>query len=382
MLLLYTKGCIFYMEIIGVIAEYNPFHNGHLYQLEKIKELYENSLIVLILNGYFLERGIPSIETKEEKTRLALKYGVDIVIELPFVFGSNSSDIFASSSIELLNELGVKTLVFGSESNDVELLTSIAKYQSTDEFKNSLKDNLKKGLNYPTAMNKAGLRSIKDPNDLLGISYIKAILDGKYDIKPVTIKRTNDYLDTKSNDSIISSTNIREKINNNIDISNFIPEGNIATINNELLFNLIKYKIISDDDLSKYLTVDEGIEYRLKKVIKNVNNLNELVTSIKSKRYTYNRIMRMLIHILVGLTKEDKKELKRNEYIRLLGFTSKGSKYLNSIKKDLKLPLVTKITNIDSKIKDYEFKAAEIYQLIANQNVLEFEYSNKPKRMD
>lgn len=370
------------MEIIGVIAEYNPFHNGHLYQLEKIKELYENSLIVLILNGYFLERGIPSIETKEEKTRLALKYGVDIVIELPFVFGSNSSDIFASSSIELLNELGVKTLVFGSESNDVELLTSIAKYQSTDEFKNSLKDNLKKGLNYPTAMNKAGLRSIKDPNDLLGISYIKAILDGKYDIKPVTIKRTNDYLDTKSNDSIISSTNIREKINNNIDISNFIPEGNIATINNELLFNLIKYKIISDDDLSKYLTVDEGIEYRLKKVIKNVNNLNELVTSIKSKRYTYNRIMRMLIHILVGLTKEDKKELKRNEYIRLLGFTSKGSKYLNSIKKDLKLPLVTKITNIDSKIKDYEFKAAEIYQLIANQNVLEFEYSNKPKRMD
>lgn len=382
MLLLYTKGCIFYMEIIGVIAEYNPFHNGHLYQLEKIKELYENSLIVLILNGYFLERGIPSIETKEEKTRLALKYGVDIVIELPFVFGSNSSDIFASSSIELLNELGVKTLVFGSESNNVELLTSIAKYQSTDEFKNSLKDNLKKGLNYPTAMNKAGLRSVKDPNDLLGISYIKAILDGIYDIKPVTIKRTNDYLDTKSNDSIISSTNIREKIKNNIDISNYIPEGNIVTINNELLFNLIKYKIISDDDLSKYLTVDEGIEYRLKKVIRNVNTLDELVTSIKSKRYTYNRIMRMLIHILVGLTKEDKEELKRNEYIRLLGFTSKGSKYLNSIKKDLKLPLVTKITNIDSKIKDYEFKAVEIYQLIANENVLEFEYSNKPKRMD
>lgn len=370
------------MEIIGVIAEYNPFHNGHLYQLEKIKELYENSLIVLILNGYFLERGIPSIETKEEKTRLALKYGVDIVIELPFVFGSNSSDIFASSSIELLNELGVKTLVFGSESNDVELLTSIAKYQSTEEFKNSLKDNLKKGLNYPTAMNKAGIRSIKDPNDLLGISYIKAILDGIYDIKPVTIKRTNDYLDTKSNDSIISSTNIREKINNNIDISNFIPEGNIATINNELLFNLIKYKIISDDDLSKYLTVDEGIEYRLKKVIKNVNNLDELVTSIKSKRYTYNRIMRMLIHILIGLTKEDKEILKRNEYIRLLGFTTKGSKYLNSIKKDIKLPLVTKITNVDSKIKTYEFKSAEIYQLITNENVLEFEYSNKPKRMD
>ena len=100
------------MEIIGVIAEYNPFHNGHLYQIKKIKELYEDSIIVLVLNSYFLERGIPSIETKEEKVRLALKYGVDIVIELPFIFGSNSSDIFASSSIELLNALGVKKLIF------------------------------------------------------------------------------------------------------------------------------------------------------------------------------------------------------------------------------------------------------------------------------
>lgn len=366
------------MEIIGVIAEYNPFHNGHLYQIEKIKQIYKDSIIVLVLNGYFLERGIPSIETKEEKTRLALKYGVDIVIELPFVFGSNSSDIFASSSLELLNELGVKKLVFGSESNDIELLKKVAKYQSTEEFKNSLKDNLKKGLNYPTAMNNAGISCIKEPNDLLGISYIKAIQESKYDIEPISIKRTNDYLDTKSNDSIISSTNIREKINNNIDISKFIPEGNIVTINKDLLFNLIKYKIISDDDLSKYLTVDEGIEYRLKKVINKVNSLEELVSSIKTKRYTYNRIMRMLIHILVGLTKEDKENLRRNEYIRLLGFTPIGSKYLNSIKKDLTIPLVTKITNVESPIKDYEFKAAEIYSLISNTNVLEFEYSNKP----
>ena len=106
------------MEIIGLIAEYNPFHNGHLYQLEKIKELYPDSIIILVLNGYFLERGIPSIETKQEKTRLALKYGVDIVLEHPFIFGSNSADIFASSALELLNCLSVTKLVFGSESGD------------------------------------------------------------------------------------------------------------------------------------------------------------------------------------------------------------------------------------------------------------------------
>jgi predicted nucleotidyltransferase len=370
------------MKVIGLIVEYNPFHNGHLYQIKKIKELYPDSIIILILNGYFLERGIVSIESKEEKTRLALKYGIDIVIELPFVFGSNSGDIFASSSLELLNELGVEILVFGSESNDVDNLIKVAKYQQTEEFKDKIRTYLDEGYNYPTALNKAGLISISEPNDLLGISYIKAILENNYNIKPITIKRTNSYLDTTSNDIIISSTNIREKIKNNITINEYIPEGNILSINNKLLFNLIKYKIITDDDLSKYLTVDEGIEYRLKKVINEVNNIDELVKSIKTKRYTYNRIMRMLIHILIGLTKEDKLELTHNEYIRLLGFNKLGAKYLNSIKKKTNIPIITKFTSVDSKIKDYELVAANIYQMITNENVLEFEYSNKPIKLD
>lgn len=365
------------MKIIGLIAEYNPFHNGHLYQINKIKELYPNSTIILILNGYFLERGQISIESKEEKTRLALKYGIDLVIELPFIFGSNSADIFAEAAIDLLSMLHVNTLVFGSESNDIELLNMAARRQLEKEFDSKLKEFLDQGLNYPTALNKAIGIDIKSPNDLLGISYIKAIKKNNYNIIPVTIKRTNDYHDTISDELIISATNIREKISNGVDVTDYIPEGKINSIDNDLLFKLLKYRIVTDD-ISIYLTVDEGIENRLKKEINKVNSIEELIEKVKTKRYTYNRIMRMFIHILVGLKKSDKDNISKNEYIRILGFNDKGSKYLNSIKKTVDTPIVTKFTNVSSVIKDYEIKAATIYMLLTNDNVLLFEYSNKP----
>lgn len=366
------------MEVIGLIAEYNPFHNGHLYQLNKIKELYPDSIIILILNGYFLERGIISIESKETKTKLALKYGCDAVIELPFIFGSNSADIFAESSLELLNELKVTKLVFGSESNDLELLRTIAKKQLDENFDKEVKKYMDTGINYPTALNKAIGINLNDPNDLLGVSYIKAILKNNYNIEPITIKRTNNYHDTLSNDSIVSASNIREKLEQGLNIDTFVPEHNINTINYELFFTLLKYKILTEQDLSKYLTVDEGIDNRLKKVINETNNLDELITKLKTKRYTYNRLMRMFIHILIGLTKEDKETITHNEYIRLLGFNDKAQAHINTIKKDITLPLVTKYTSVNSKVKDYELTAASIYKLLTNNDVLKFELSNKP----
>ena len=366
------------MDAIGIIVEYNPFHNGHLYQINKVKELYPNSKIVVILNGYFLERGLISLETKKEKTRLALKYGVDLVIELPFVFGSNSADTFASASLYLLNKLKVKKLVFGSESNDITLLKTIASKQLEPDFDKKLKTYLDEGLNYPTALNKAIGISLDSPNDLLGVSYIKSILQNNYDIEPITIKRTNDYHDNELNDSIVSASNIREKYNNGENISKYIPEGNLVNINYDLFFQLLKYKILSDDKLNEYLTVDEGIDNKLKKVINEVNSIDELINSIKTKRYTYNRLMRMFIHILIGYKKTDRDLIKNPEYIRLLGFSEEGSIYLNSIKKELNLPLVTKYTHLDSIIKDYELKAASIYEQLTAESVMEFELNNKP----
>lgn len=370
------------MEIIGLIAEYNPFHNGHLYQLNKIKELYPDSIIILILNGYFLERGSISLETKEEKTRLALKHGVDLVIELPFVFGSNSADIFAGSSLELLNELKIDKLIFGSESDNIELLEESAKKQLDSKFDKLVKKYMDEGVNYPTALNKATGINITEPNDLLGVAYIKTILKNNYNIEPITIKRTNDYHDIESNDSIVSASNIREKIKSRKQIKKYIPEGSIVSVDENLLFDLIKYKIISDDDLSKYLSVDEGIESRLKKEIINAANLEDYIIKIKTKRYTYNRISRMLIHILIGLTKEDKNTLKKNEYIRILGLSDMGQKHINKIKKEINLPITSKFTSINSKIKDYELKCASIYKLLTSTDVLKFEYQNKPIRKD
>lgn len=367
------------METIGIICEYNPFHNGHVYHINKIKEMYPDSIIILCVNGYFGERGDVSILSKEDKTKLALNNGVNIVVELPFVFASNSADTFAEASVKILNYIKVDKIIFGSESNNINKLTLIAKKQLEEDFSLKIKEEIKKGINYPTALNKGIGVNLNSPNDLLGVSYIKAIIKNNFNIEPITIKRTNDYLDTISEDNIVSASNIREKIKNNIDVKKYINYDPIFNkINEELLFKLIKYKIITDKDLSRYLTVDEGIEYKLIKEINNCKTIDELINKVKSKRYTYNRIRRMLIHILIGLTKVDR-NICDVLYVKVLGFDNIGQHYLKNIKSDIL---------ISSKIPDtfltrkYELISSKVYDLICETNTYEFELSNKPIRME
>ncbi|MEG1506776.1 MAG: nucleotidyltransferase [Bacilli bacterium] len=368
------------MDVIGIICEYNPFHNGHIYHTEKIKELYPNSIIILILNGYFLERGEISILTKEDKTRIALLHNIDLVVELPFIYGTQSADTFARVSLKILNELKIERLVFGSESNDIKGITEIALFQLNDEtFNEKVTKYLSKGLNYPTALAKALNKKNFSylPNDLLGISYIKAIKKDNLKIDAITIKRTNDYKDIKSNSTIISATNIRNKIKNKEDITSYLPENsinNLVNVNYDKYFLLLKYKINTDLSLDKYLDVDEGIEYRLKKYINESKDIFEFVELIKTKRYTYNKINRMLIHILIGLTKSDNINSKL-DYIKVLGFNKEGQKYLKEIKKNMN---ITTSVNIDSLIYKYELKASIIYDLINDTNTIEFEERKKP----
>lgn len=365
------------MDIIGVICEYNPFHNGHLYHLNKIKKQFPNSLIILVLNGYFLERGEISILSKEEKTKMALQNNIDLVVELPYVFGCQSSDIFANTSMQILNYLKVQKIIFGSESNDTELLTKIAQEQLKENFNDKVKANLDLGLNYPSALNKAIGTNLFTPNDLLGVSYIKSIIQNKYKIEALTILRTNDYHDTKSNEHIISASNIRKKISQNIDVSNFTPYyKNFNKINEELLFKLLQYKILTEHDLSKYLSVDEGLENKLIKEINNSHSVDELISNIKSKRYTYNRLKRMLMHILLGLTKEDMKQLKL-EYIKVLGFNNKGQNYLKNLKSNILIK--RKISN-KFLAQQYELKASLIYDLLTSDNTINYELNNKPTK--
>ena len=251
------------MKKIGIIAEYNPFHNGHIYHLSKIKELYPDSIIILALNGYFLERGDISVLNKEDKTKLALKYGVDVVIELPTLFGTQSADQFAFGSIFLLNALGVEEIVFGSETTDIEKFYQLAKTQLDSDF--SLKNTNKKD-NYPTRLNsKLNVTTTILPNDILAISYIKTILKYNYNIKATAIKRTNNYHDLLSDDNIISASNIRNKKQNNQDISSYLPIDAInkwQKIDDKKLFSFLKHKILLEDNLDKIIDVTEGLDYK------------------------------------------------------------------------------------------------------------------------
>ena len=368
------------MEVIGIICEYNPFHNGHLYHLKKIKELYPNSLIILVLNGYFLERGEISILSKEAKAKIALAHNADIILELPVIYGTQSADTFADISLKILNNFHVNKIIFGSESNEIEKIKEIASKQLDEEYNKLVKEYLDNGLNYPTALAKALNIDFEFlPNDLLGISYTKAIIQNNYNIEPITIKRTSAYHDTSSNDHIVSASNIREKIKNNEDISKYIPINIKDFINNtnyDNYFRLLKYKINTDNDLNEYLDVDEGIEYRLLEYINKSKNIDEFINNIKTKRYTYNKLNRMFIHILLSFLKTDNVDI---EYIRILGFNSNGKKYLNSIKENLEIS-----TNInkDSIQYKYELKASIIYDLINNTNTYEFEQRNKPIIID
>lgn len=371
---------------VGIIAEYNPFHNGHMYHLNKIKEMFPNEEIVLVLSGNFTQRGEPSIIDKWKKTEIAIKAGVDLVVELPFVFATQSADFFSYGAISILEYLNVDKFVFGSETDQIEDLITIAKCQiDNDEFDQLVKIYSKLGENYPTAISKAVYdltnQSVNSPNDLLGVSYIKTILKNHYHIKPICIKRTSDY-HSKDIHKITSATAIREALRKKQDVSNAVPHFVLPYLNHlhfkEDYFSLLKYKIITEEHLEQYQTVDEGIDQKLKKVIPNCSTYEELIMKSKSKRYTYNKLSRMFLHILVGLKKEAAKNIKEIEYIRILGFNSNGQKYLNQQKKNIAIKILSKFERNCSKILDFELRTTEIYSLNHDENLylVEDEYKN------
>ena len=366
------------MKSVGIICEYNPFHNGHLYHINKVKKMFPDYTIILVISSSFTERGEISIINKFDKTKIALNYGVDLVIELPFAFSTQSADIFAKGSISLLNHLNCEYLVFGSESNDIDTLKELAKIQlKSKRYDKLVKKYMDNGTNYPTAMNKAlidlGGKNIKNPNDLLGLSYIKEIIKNNYNIIPLSIKRTNDYHSLKVNDKIISASAIRNLIKNKKRFRKYVPNLSYKYINKNnfdiKLFELLKYKINSDSDLSLYQTVDEGIENRIIKYIDSVSNLDELISKIKTKRYTYNKISRMLIHILCNFTKEEAIKFKEITYIRVLGFNDKGKIYLNTIKKNSTISIVTNPKNSNDEMLKLEHRVTNIYNIVTGSNL-------------
>ena len=365
------------MKSIGIIAEYNPFTNGHLYHLNSIKEKYKDYTIILVMSGNFTQRGIPTIIDKFKRTEIALKLGIDLVIELPYPFATQSADFFAYGAITILEKLNVEKIIFGSESDNIKDLELIAKTQiNNDELDKLVKIYSKLGYNYPTALSQSIYdlteKKITTPNDLLGVSYIKVILENNYNIRYETIKRTNDY-----HKGIDSATSIRELLKDNIDVKELIPNVELDYLSNlhffNDYFNILKYKIITENDLSIYQTIDEGIDKLLKKEINNATNIDELIKLVKSKRYTYNKITRMLNHILCNFTKEKAKIFNEIKYIRILGLNKKGRKYLNTIKKETSIPIISKLLREKDEMLEFELETTKIYDITSNSNLLKKE---------
>ena len=373
------------MKSIGIIAEYNPFHNGHLYHINKIKELYPNYSIILVMTGNFNERGIPSLLDKFKRTNIALTHGIDLVIELPYPFATQSADYFAYGAITLLEKLNVEKIIFGSESDNVEDLELIAKTQiNNPEFDRLVKIYSKFGNNYPTAVSNALLdltgKKIDTPNDLLGVSYIKTILKNNYKIKYETIKRINNYHDLELNDEYSSATAIREALKNNKSIEKEVPKDTLKYYDDlhfiDDYFTILKYKIITEKDLDIYQTVPVGFTKNLKDAINNCNNYEELINTLKRKHFTYNKISRCLLHILCNFTKEKANSFRNITYIRPLGMNKLGREYLNKIKKELDIPIISKITREKDSMLEYEIETTKIYDLPYNNNLIELEFKN------
>lgn len=375
-------------KIIGVIAEYNPFHLGHRYQIEKIKELYPNSIIIAIISTNFTQRGDISLLNKWNKTTICLNEGIDLVIELPTLYATQSADIFAYGALSILNKFKIDTLVFGSETNDIDYFTTLANIQiNNPKYPELVKNYLSLGLNYPTAMSKALKEltntKIDKPNDLLALSYIKEIIKNNYPITPISIKRTNDYHSNslQNNTNIINASLIREMFLNNQDISPYIPNNTKELLYQYLSLNkaysLLKYNIINNENnLSTYLDIEEGLDKRILKYLDTSHTWIDLVNNLKTKRYTYNKINRTLLHLLLNIKKEDNtKEI----YLRVLGFNNKGREYLKKLKKDTNLDIFTSYRKNKSPLLDLEYHSTYIYSLITNDSsLIKREYQSKP----
>lgn len=345
--------------ILGIVSEYNPFHNGHLHHLEVSKQLTKSAFTVAVMSGNFVQRGNTSLVDKWVKTEMALKNGIDLVIELPTVYAISSAENFADGAIKILNSLGVVDFVsFGSEIGEINSLNEVANilYKEPKEFSNLITAQLKSGISYPKAREIALAQYfgtsqkyseiLNNPNNILGVEYLKSIKKHRSHIKPITIKRDySDYNSTKIKHGIASATAIRTMIQNNKNVHYVVPYEtyelldecintgkiipDLKIFEKEIIYTLRKMTL---SEIALLPDVSEGLENKIKIAANNFNTLEELISSIKSKRYTQSRIQRILLYALLNITQKDMNSSKRiTPYIRVLGFNKHGKRIISAI---------------------------------------------------
>lgn len=383
---------------VGIIAEYNPFHNGHLYHLEKSKELTGAEISVVAMSGNFVQRGQMAIADKWKRAEAAVKCGADLVVEIPAVFACNSAPYFAKAGVEILEALGVDYISFGSESGNIDELKSISQEikNKNGEIEEYIQKAVKDGVSYPRAREDAislfigqeAAELINNPNNILALEYLKNVENSEV----VTVKREGPgYNDLTVSKELASATAIRYLMEEQEDVSSLIPKESASAIleeqrpAEEILFRMICQKVLtsSAEELDKICAGGEGLGNKLKNSIRRVNSYGELVEELKSKRYTRTRIERFLMQCLLDI-----KEVEGlPNYIRVLALNKKGSAYLKSIKK-LEISKLPIITNINKELENYpeiqeviekDILAMDIYNLVADRDLYKYsEYVTKP----
>ncbi len=357
---------------VGVIAELNPFHYGHQKLLHAIRKKYQDATIVMVLSGHFQQRGIPSVIDKWTKTEIALAHDVDLVVELPFVFATQGADVFATGAIALLKALQVDVLAFGSESNDLEGLKALVNAQEDENFNALVQVFLRMGYNYPTSLSKALLeltgKTYQLPNDLLAISYLKAMKQQQAPFEIFMIQRENNYHEEDITVTETSASSIRAALKKGQSLKGIVPQDVEKALCKQVHFQddyfpFLRYQILSEPDLTRYLGVDSSLAKKLKEKILEAENYQDYIQLLHSKNYTYNCLSRTLLHILVRLTKEEAKQMKTPQYLRILGMTDRGRQHLNRIKKSCSLPIISKFKREHRPLLALEIQSTMIYAL-------------------
>lgn len=365
-------------------------HNGHKYLIEKAKQITGADVAICLMSGNFTQAGNIALKDKFTRAKIAIENGFDAVIELPTIFATSSAEFFASGAINILNGLGcIDYLCFGSETGDISTITDIAKkiIKNNDNIWDNITESMKEGISFAKAREYAISKYLsKDeiaisclPNNILAIEYVKSLIKQKSTIVPIAIKRE------ENNECITSATIIREMIENRNDISKYVLNYTTILDNPQLnnnMYNLIKYAILSKekDQIKNINGVTEGLENKLYDEINNSNNYNEFIQNVKSKRYQLSKIKRILINIMLEISKEDFLNLNtdKNCYAHIININSSlKNELLSKLNKSSNIPVITSLNNnIINNLNDtirksllLDVKASNIYSILSNDKI-------------
>ena len=398
------------MKVTGIIAEYDPFHNGHSYHIKKAREMTGADAIVVVMSGHFTQRGMPAFFSRDARVRMAVDGGADLVIELPYIYACNSSHEFARGAAGILNGIGcVDALVFGAETDDMDTLEKAARAAAgtDDRLSAYIKEEMKNGVSYPEALTRSvekiyGAQTaavLREPNNLLGIEYMKALRELGSGIKPFIVGRRSaahgeslEMLhERKQEQRIASGTAVRKAVyaGGARAAEMLVPDTSFSIISGyerssgfsfteyhdkikKNMFELLKYKIITSDEseLAEVYGVAEGLENRLKSCISGADDIDGLIDSVKSKRYTRARISRTLMHLLINLRTTDFETLRETYCARVLGFSPTGGKLLRLMSESSAIPVFSNLSRLDkrspeaARVLKYDMRASDVYALL------------------